>query len=82
VVVFVPTVVRALVTDVRRKLLVIPAATPGSIVGYEVVQDLQPYEMSDDWDFQDTIPVRESRYSVALPQGWTLEYHGRPAPKK
>src|SRR6185503_3894901 len=46
---------------------------PGSIVGYEVVQDLQPYEMSDDWDFQDTIPVRESRYSVALPQGWTYK---------
>jgi len=62
-----------LVSDLRRKLLVIPAATPGSIVGYEVVRDLQPYEMSDDWDFQDTIPVRESRYSVTLPPGWTYK---------
>jgi hypothetical protein len=62
-----------LVSDVRRKILVIPAATPGSIVGYEIEQELQPYEMTDDWDFQDTIPVRESHYSVTLPPGWTYK---------
>ena len=62
-----------LVSDVRRKILLIPAATPGSIVGYEIEQDLQPYAMTDDWDFQDSVPVRESHYSVTLPAGWAYK---------
>ncbi|MGQ0833307.1 MAG: DUF3857 domain-containing protein [Gammaproteobacteria bacterium] len=60
-----------LISDVRRKWLRIPAATPGSIVGYEIEQELQPYAMTDQWDFQDTVPVREARYSVRLPPGWS-----------
>jgi len=59
-----------LVSDVRRKILLIPAATPGSIVGYEIQQELQPYAMTDEWDFQDSVPIRESRFSVTLPAGW------------
>lgn len=62
-----------LVTDVRRKSLRIPAATPGSIVGYEIEEELQPYEMTDEWDFQDSVPVREARYSVRLPAGWSYK---------
>jgi len=62
-----------LVTDVRRKILRIPAATPGSIIGYEIQQDLQPYAMTDEWDFQDSVPIRESRFSVTLPAGWSYK---------
>jgi len=62
-----------LVSDVRRKLLRIPAAIPGSLVGYEIEQELQPYAMTDEWDFQDTVPVREARYSVRLPPGWSYK---------
>lgn len=60
-----------LMTDVRRKSVRIPAATPGSIVGYEIEEELQPYAMTDEWDFQDIVPVREARYSVRLPAGWS-----------
>jgi hypothetical protein len=41
-----------LITDVRSKLLQIPAADPGNIVGYEVEQELRPYVLQDDWLFQ------------------------------
>jgi hypothetical protein len=54
-------------------LLHIPAATPGSIVGYEIEQELQPYAMTDEWDFQHIVPVRESHFSVTLPAGWSYK---------
>mgnify|MGYP000933124269 CR=1 FL=1 len=58
------------ISDLRIKLLRIPAAVPGSVIGYEVEQELRPYAMTDEWDFQGVLPVRESRYSVHLPPGW------------
>jgi hypothetical protein len=62
-----------LVTDERVKFLQIPAPDPGSIVGYEYVMDRHPLVLQDDWDFQDTIPVRESHYSLSLPPGWEFK---------
>jgi predicted transglutaminase-like cysteine proteinase len=62
-----------LISDLRRKVLRIPAAVPGSIVGYEIVRDMQPYEMTDEWDIQDNVPVREARYTVQLPPGWSYK---------
>lgn len=60
-----------LISDVRSKVMVIPAALPGSIVGYEFEQEMLPYEMTDEWGFQDAVPVREARYTVRMPAGWT-----------
>ncbi len=62
-----------LVSDARTKSLRIPAAIPGSIVGYEVEQEFRPYMMVDEWGFQDTIPVREALYTLKLPPGWTYK---------
>ncbi len=62
-----------LVSDVRRKSLLIPAAIPGNLVGYEIEEEVQPYTMTDEWDFQDTLPVREARYSVRVPPGWSYK---------
>ena len=59
-----------LMGDLRSKVLRIPAAVPGSTIGYEIEEDLQPYALEDDWTFQDTIPVREAHYSLELPPGW------------
>ncbi len=59
-----------LVSDVRAKLLLIPAAQPGSVVGYEYEQEARPYLIGDEWGFQDTVPVREARYTLNLPAGW------------
>ena len=73
-----------LASDERTKTLRIPAATPGSVVGYEVEQELRPYMLVDTWGFQDTIPVREARYTLKLPAGWSYKTnwlnHGEESP--
>ena len=63
-----------LVSDVRTRLLQIPAAVPGSIVGYEIEREEQPYFMSAEWAFQDTVPVREAHFTLEMPPGW--QYQG------
>jgi Domain of Unknown Function with PDB structure (DUF3857)/Transglutaminase-like superfamily len=59
-----------LVTDLRAKVLQIPAALPGNIVGYEIEREERPYVMQEEWVLQTTIPVRESHYTLQLPPGW------------
>ena len=59
-----------LISDVKDKVLRIPAADPGNIVGYEYETEEQPMVLQDFWDFQEQVPVRESRYSLQLPAGW------------
>jgi transglutaminase-like putative cysteine protease len=62
-----------LVSDLRTKTLRIPAATVGSVIGYEIERELRPYAMVDQWGFQDTIPVREAHYTLQLPPGWSYK---------
>ena len=59
-----------LIDDVKVKLLRIPAPDPGNIVGYEYEVEEQPLLLQDTWHFQHQIPVRESHYSLQLPNGW------------
>jgi hypothetical protein len=59
-----------LVSDVKDKLLRIPAADVGNIVGYEYEKELQPFVLQDVWRFQEANPVREAHYTLQLPAGW------------
>jgi hypothetical protein len=59
-----------LISDVKDKVLHIPASDPGNIIGYEYETEEQPLVLQDFWDFQEEAPVRESRYSLQLPAGW------------
>jgi predicted transglutaminase-like cysteine proteinase len=59
-----------LMSDVRSKILQIPAAEPGNIVGYEIEQEERPYVQQDEWVFQSTIPSREAHYTLQLPPDW------------
>jgi Domain of Unknown Function with PDB structure (DUF3857)/Transglutaminase-like superfamily len=59
-----------LVSDVKDKLLRIPAADPGNIVGYEYEEEEQPFVLQDVWHFQESNPVREAHYTLQLPSGW------------
>ncbi len=59
-----------LATDVKVRLLKIPAAEPGNVVGYEIETEARPYILQTWWDFQQRIPVKEARYSLQLPSGW------------
>ncbi|MGA8270428.1 MAG: DUF3857 and transglutaminase domain-containing protein [Candidatus Sulfotelmatobacter sp.] len=59
-----------LVSDVKYKLLKIPAPDVGNIVGYEYEVEERPLFLQDIWYFQEADPVREGHYSLTLPQGW------------
>src|SRR5271155_3306514 len=59
-----------LVSDVRYRVLHIPAPDPGNIIGYEYEVEEQPFFLQDIWYFQETDPVRESHFSLQLPPGW------------
>jgi hypothetical protein len=59
-----------LVNDVKDKVLHIPAPDPGNIVGYEYEVEERPFFLQEFWDFQESVPVRESHFSLRLPPGW------------
>ncbi len=59
-----------LATDIKYRLLKIPAPDPGNVVGYEVEKEARPYILQDLWDFQHSVPTREARYTLQLPAGW------------
>ena len=56
--------------DVKFKVLQIPEADPGNVVGFEWVQRDRPYLFEDDWEFQREIPVRTARLILQVPAGW------------
>jgi hypothetical protein len=59
-----------LAADVGLLALQVPAAAPGSVIGYEVQTEETLDALADDWRFQDTVPVRQASYSLKLPGGW------------
>jgi hypothetical protein len=59
-----------LISDTKYKVLRIPAADPGNIVGYEYEVEEQPLFLQDIWSFQKPDPLLETRYSLQLPSGW------------
>ena len=59
-----------LISDVKDKLLQLPAPDPGNVVGYEYEEDEQPMVLQDVWMFQREIPGRELHYSLQVPAGW------------
>ena len=71
----------SLITDARAKVLEVPAADPGNIVGFEYVEDMHPLVLQDVWDFQETVPVRESHYSLTLPAAGSTKMSGPIIPK-
>jgi len=60
----------SLYDDTHRKILTIPAAEPGNIIGYEYEQKQRPYVLQDVWYFQEKVPVRLARLTLQLPSGW------------
>jgi hypothetical protein len=59
-----------LYTDYHAKVMDIPAAIPGNIIGFEIEQDYRPYVLGDEWFFQEMMPVREARFTLQLPASW------------
>ena len=59
-----------LYSDIRVKVMNIPATEPGNLIGYEVEQDGRPYVLQDEWFLQEAVPVAQTRYTLQLPPGW------------
>lgn len=59
-----------LFSDDRARIIKIPEANVGSVVGYEYVQKHRPFVFEDNWSFQAKIPTRRSRFSLQIPPGW------------
>ena len=62
-----------LISDARIKYLSIPGGEAGSVIGYEYQQRWRPFLYEDQWVFQETMPVRVSRYTLRLPAGWEYQ---------
>jgi hypothetical protein len=67
----------SLYADTRYKVLRIPAARPGSVIGYEYQQKQRPFVMQAIWAFQDEIPVRRARFALELPSTWSYTAYWR-----
>ena len=64
-----------LVSDVKDKLLRIPAADPGNIIGYEYEKEEQPLVLQDIWNFQSEPPYgRATTPCNFLPVGSTVSW--------
>ncbi len=59
-----------LYSDVKDKIIRIPAAEVGNVVGWEYETEERPLFLQDIWGFQSSTPVREAHYSLQLPAGW------------
>jgi hypothetical protein len=62
-------------SDIHYKILEIPAATPGNVVGYEYRQKTRPFILQDEWWIQHSIPTRRSRFTLNLPSTWEHSEH-------
>lgn len=77
-----------LYTDIKLKVLDVPAPEPGNVVGFEYDLAETPIELQDIWMVQDERssdhrinPAIEKRFTVSLPPGWTYKasWHNYPA---
>ncbi|MBI3474763.1 MAG: DUF3857 and transglutaminase domain-containing protein [Acidobacteria bacterium] len=59
-----------LISDVKYKIIHVPAPDPGNIIGYEYELEEQPFFLQVVWHFQEDDPIRESHFSLELPAGW------------
>jgi len=70
-------------SDKRSKYLKFPEVNPGSVVGYEFVQQHRPFVFEDSWNFQSRIPTRRAFFTLKLPSGWEFsEYWANYARQK
>lgn len=69
-----------LYSDMRAKILRLPSE-PGSIIGYEYEKKGRPRVYMDGWEYQGTIPVVLSRYTLVLPSNWEMETYWVNHPK-
>jgi hypothetical protein len=66
-----------LYADTRYKLLQIPGAQPGNVIGYEYQQRQRPFVLQALWSFQDEIPVHRAQFILEMPPRWRFTAYWR-----
>lgn len=56
--------------DAKEKILMVPGADVGTVVGIEYERKGRPFVYQTDWGFQRELPVEKCRYELRLPSGW------------
>jgi hypothetical protein len=57
-------------SDAKEKILSLPGADVGTVVGFEFEQKRRPFLFDDVWFVQGLLPVERSRYVLHVPAGW------------
>ncbi|HWZ46485.1 MAG TPA: DUF3857 domain-containing transglutaminase family protein [Candidatus Saccharimonadales bacterium] len=57
-------------SDAKEKILVVPGADVGSVVGFEYERKGRPLVFQEDWSFQDRLPREKMRFELRLPSRW------------
>jgi hypothetical protein len=61
-----------LYADDKAKIIRIPGSEPGTVVAFEYeTREPAPQALQDSWEFQGSLPVHSSRYTLVLPEGWS-----------
>jgi Domain of Unknown Function with PDB structure (DUF3857) len=62
-------------SDTKARLLTVPGADVGTVVGFEFERKRRPYIFEDEWIFQSALPVERARYTLRLPSSWEISTH-------
>jgi hypothetical protein len=57
-------------SDTREKILKVPGADVGTVVGFEFEQKNRPYLLQKIWYIQRYFPVERARFMLRLPRSW------------
>lgn len=57
-------------SDDKEKIVVLPGADVGTVVGFEYERKERPYIFQTGWNIQGTLPVEKSHYTLQLPSSW------------
>jgi hypothetical protein len=60
-------------SDAKEKIVRVPGADVGTVVGYEYEEQEHPYIFQDLWEFQIGEPVELSHYELHLAPGWRFK---------
>jgi hypothetical protein len=57
-------------SDDKERILVLPGADVGTVVGFEYERKGRPYVFQDNWYIQSELPVEKSLFTLHLPPSW------------
>ena len=57
-------------SDEKQKILTLPGADVGAVVGFEYEHKERPYLFQTEWYIQQRLPVETSHFVLQIPSGW------------